>query len=84
MTYKPETAHDIYKKKEEEFDPDFCVLSYGPKTRLAVERDEGRWSWTELDQYFKTKTVQYSRFDSFMDAIKNYETTTYHDVMEIR
>jgi hypothetical protein len=81
MIYKP---GPMYKNEEHEFDPDFCILSYGPKTRLVVERDKEKWSWTEVDKDFKMKTVQYNKFNTFMDAVKNYEETSYHDNMELR
>jgi hypothetical protein len=70
MSWGPNENLDMWNKKE--VYQDRAYLSYGKQYDLDIRLKDGKWSWKEIDRD-KNETVSYDKFDTFLEAIENYE-----------
>ena len=72
MSWGPGGDYDMWSKKSVTVHLDRAFLSYGPKYDLDIRLKDDKWSWTEICGE-KQETVSYDKFDTFLEAVKNYE-----------
>jgi hypothetical protein len=75
MSWGPEDNADMWTRKRERLtSSEFARLRYGPYRRLVVEQSpDNKWSWVEMDNKNTVLTITNKKFDSFLEAVKNYE-----------